>query len=167
MASKAVLTAVPDPANPNSFSADSSHRMRRANGKLTLWQQSDLMRELALKDRTRSELAREYGVSAMYITSFARRYVREIAAMRANIEDEFAHLWAAKKVNRVLVLQKQVMDRFERPDRSAEDDRTIATMLKQISEELGQLPVRQNVVSARVVHVVEGFTSEEIESYLT
>jgi hypothetical protein len=158
-----LVRLVPTDDDPDTFLPAPRSRERRANGKLTPWQQSDLMRELALGEKSRSDLAREFGVSHQYVTRFARQYERPIAKARANIEDKFAHMWIADKVARLALRQVLVAARQRLPNRTAEDDRTIAQLLKDAAEELGQLPPRTQIQTAQVIHTVEGFNNAELD----
>jgi hypothetical protein len=141
------------------------------DGKMTPWQRSELIRELAIGTTRRFVLARQYGVNRSYITLFAKRYALQIDRARADLADEFAHLWVASKVNRIADYQddlevleyamKEVPTRY-----LPEFTRARESIRKAVAEELGALPPRTQVVAARVTHVLEGFTNDELKGYL-
>jgi hypothetical protein len=160
------LRLVPKPGDPDAFVPQPrTGRRRRAYGKLSLWKQNALMRELALGEKGPAELGREFGVSHVYVVKFAKQYVYEIAQFKANLDDKFAHLWSADKANRVLVRQRAVQDRLNQRFRTAEDDRTIDQLLTHIAEELGQLPPRSAAVQVTPVHhIYYGFSDDELHA---
>jgi hypothetical protein len=67
-----------------------------------------LQRDLALGQKTQSELAADYGVTQSAISQFALRWRVQIQRYREDMADEFAGLWAAKKSARVAVYQGAV-----------------------------------------------------------
>lgn len=67
-----------------------------------------LQRELALGQKTQSELAAEYGVTQSAISQFQQRWRVQIQRYREDMTDEFAGLWAAKKTARVAAYQDAV-----------------------------------------------------------
>lgn len=118
-----------------------------------------LIRHLAAGGKTKTQLGKQYGVTHQAISAFASRHAVEISQVHARLQDklddEFAHLWAADKVNRIATLQdqvEQVADLMADPERAAnagvqaaEMYRTAQTALRGIAEELGQLPQRSTV----------------------
>lgn len=67
-----------------------------------------LQRELALGEKTQSELAAQYGVVQSAISQFAQRWRVQIQRYREDMTDEFAGLWAAKKSARVASYQDAI-----------------------------------------------------------
>jgi len=114
-----------------------------------------LIRDLAAAEHSQSELALRYGVSQQGISLFAARHAERIATVAGKLDDEFAGLWVAQKANRLAVLEHQVdevLDVMSDPEKAAkagvqaaEMMRVVQTGLKQIAEELGQLPGRVSV----------------------
>ena len=126
--------------------------------KLTPFDRRSLQRDLAAAEATRAALARKYGVTRGYITQFANQYSREIAAIRADIDNEFAGLWIADKENRIVAYQQEYALAAS-DGRAAHHEwiKTRALILRQVAEELGQLPTRATTaIIVPVVHVVEG-----------
>lgn len=111
-----------------------------------------LIRELARGEATHRELAKQHGVTGQAVDQFAKRHAARIAAVREDIDAEFAGIVFAEKANRIEMLSQQIEDVTEilaDPDRAAkagvqyaEMARTAQTAARAISEELGQLPAR-------------------------
>lgn len=126
--------------------------------KLTPADRRQLQRDLATAETTRAALARKYGVSRPYITEFAKTFAREIDAIKADLGNEFAGLWIASKEQRLAAYERDY-DTSEQGEYGAhyEQVRTRAQILRNVAEELGQLPSRGNTaIIVPVVHVVEG-----------
>lgn len=125
--------------------------------KLTPFDRREIQRALADGTEKRSAIARRFGVTAGYITQFAKQYAREIDDIRRNLDDEFAGLWIASKVNRVIAYQADYTQTLTDP-RSSHHEwvKSRAMILRQVAEELGQLPPRTTVTVIPVVHVIEG-----------
>lgn len=114
-----------------------------------------LIRALATAEHSQRELAQRYGVTQQAVSLFAARHAERIAQVAEKLDDEFAGLWVANKGNRLAVLEHQVdevLDIMSDPDRAARSGvqaaemmRVVQTGLKQIAEELGQLPGRVSV----------------------
>lgn len=126
----------------------------------------NLIRDLATSDMNQIELAAKYGCVQSAISEFTKRHADDIMALRAKADDEFVSLWAANKVNRIAEVQQVIEDitthaewAQELDERAAPDVellRVKLAALRQISEELGQLP-------ARVTHKIEGSITTIIE----
>lgn len=130
-------------------------------GKLDRGDQRQLRRELATGDLTRSQLARKFGVSTSYVSQFAKTYAREIEAVRARLDDEFAGLWIAQKAERLAAYQAEYETSLNhlRHDHF-EQIRTRVQILHLVAEELGQLPPKASVTVVPVVHIVESINLE-------
>ena len=136
----------------------------RNGPKLTPAQRRTLCRELATGERKRSQLARAYGVSAAYITKFARERDAEISAIRRELDNQFAGLWIADKEQRLAAYAAD-FDLSAGGEYAAhyEQIRTRAALLRNVAEELGQLPNRSTAaIIIPVVHVVEGVNLDEL-----
>lgn len=118
-----------------------------------------LIRLLAVGEMTQDELAEEFGVTQPAIAQFKKRNRDEIEHVKANLEDEFAGLWIARKKDRVAELE-DVAERFKADDPKAANIRLRA--LKQAAEELGQLKVSIEV-SGGVDYTVEGVDPKELQ----
>ena len=128
-----------------------------SNRKLTPFDRRALQKLLAVGDETRSALARRFGVSASYITQFAKTYAREINDIKRDLDNEFAGLWIAEKANRVVAYQADYTALATHENASHHEwVKGRALILKQVAEELGQLPPRATVTVVPVVHIVEG-----------
>jgi hypothetical protein len=152
-----------DTLEPNQYVEDRRHQPMSGRNKLFV------IRALATGDPKPAALARMFGVGRNAITNFQKRNARAIDEVRRAIDDEFAGLWVARKEARLAELEWMIDILGEAIEEMPDVDmiRVRAGLLKNVSEELGQLPPRTQVVSARVTHVVEGFTSDELEGYLT
>jgi hypothetical protein len=149
--------------DPDQYNEDRRHQPLSGRNKLYV------IRALATGDPKQSVLAEMFGVGRNAITNFKDRNRRAIDEVRQAIDDEFAGLWVARKEARLAELEWMIDILADAIEEMPDVDmiRVRASLLKNVSEELGQLPPRQQVVSARVTHVVEGFTSAELEGYLT
>lgn len=114
---------------------------------------SRLIRELAHGDKTKTALAKSYGVTQQSVSDFAQRHAQAIADAKARLEDEFSHLWIADKAQRVAEYQEQfdqIAAALESGDwgvhmNTAELMRAGQSALRAVAEELGQLPSRQTI----------------------
>lgn len=126
------------------------------------WVQHRLVRDLALGDKTGRMLAEQYGVSQTSISSFKKRHAMEIEEVRNNLADEYAGVWVAQKLGRIMEYQQaaEKMAKGESP-RNAE---VLVSILKAVAEELGQLPARTqvNVSTETTVYEIVGVSPEDI-----
>lgn len=154
---------------------DRTHDKSHPNwGILTGRNKLAVLRSLATGDRTKAQIARDYGVHRATVVLFARRHARDIDEMRDRLDDEFAGLWIVQKRARLAeiewqleIIDSSIKDLAEQGQYDMDLMRVKASLMKQASEELGQLPPRQQVVSAHVTHVVEGFSTDELKDMLT
>jgi hypothetical protein len=72
------------------------------------YQRLQMMRDLALGAETQKALGVKYGCTQGAISLFRKRYADEIEAIRSNLQDEWAGLWAADKRARVAVYQDTI-----------------------------------------------------------
>ncbi len=121
-------------------------------------------------------IAEKYGVTPGAITQFADRYADEIAAVRADMDNEFAGILIAQKATR-LAMYEEIAERALEPtpkidnkgnqvvDRATGelvyefDGRLAAQVAKQAAEEMGQLPTRVQVtgdMNTTTKYIVEG-----------
>lgn len=117
--------------------------------------------ELATTAATQSALAEKYGVTQPSISEFKARHLETINAIREDQANEFAGIALAEKANRLAVLA-DLVDKALQPTPKITnkgtlaigpngevieeiDGRMAAQAIKQIAEELGQLPTRLNV----------------------
>jgi len=126
--------------------------------KLTPADRRNLARQLAMGEIKRSQLARDYDVTTGYITQFAKQHQREIDAIRADLDNQFAGLWIADKEQRLAAYAAD-FELSAAGDYGAhyEQIRTRSAILRNVAEELGQLPTRSTTaIVVPVVHVIEG-----------
>ena len=128
-----------------------------AGRKLTPFERRKLQRAIADGERTRSQIARDYGVSASYVTQFAKRYALEIDRIKAALDDQFAGLWIADKESRMVAYQAEYATAAA-SDKANHHEwiKSRVAILHAVAEELGQLPPRATVVVQPVIHVIEG-----------
>lgn len=121
-----------------------------------------LIRDLAAAELPQDMLAERYGCSASAISLFKKRHLYEIDRVRENMLDEYADVWVAKKVERLRAYQQKVEDMLE--GRSPRHAEVIATLLKAVAEELGDLPARQqvNVSTQNVTYQVVGIDPNDL-----
>jgi hypothetical protein len=129
--------------------------------KLTPFDRREIQRALADGTEKRSAIARRFGVTAGYITQFAKQYAREIDDIKRDLDNEFAGLWIASKVNRVIAYQNDFAKTLADPKSSHHEwVKARAMILHQVAEELGQLPPRATVTVMPVTHIIEGIDPE-------
>lgn len=107
------------------------------------WVKHRLIRDFALGDKTGRELSDIYGVSQTSISAFKKRYMLEIDEVRNNLADEYAGVWVAQKMARIQ--EYQIAAEKMAKGYSPRNQEVLATLLKAVAEELGQLPARTQV----------------------
>lgn len=121
-----------------------------------------LITELALGEKRQDQLAEEYGVARSTIAMFKKRHLTRIEQKQENLADEYSDLWIAKKRNRLEEYQIAVEKMAANPDaRSAE---VLAKLLKDVAEELGDLPKNAAVQinQANVTYQIENVNTEDL-----
>jgi predicted transcriptional regulator len=108
-----------------------------------------LCRDLAVGNVSQSQLAEKYGVGPSAISYHAKKNAEEIAAIKADIENEFAGMWIAQKQSRVAEYQSDAERINTALDKSDELDpkllRAKNAALKAAAEEMGQLSAKVQV----------------------
>lgn len=128
------------------------------------WHRRQFCRELAAGEVSRAALARKYGISRAAVTQFARRHQAEIDELKANADDAFAGLWIADKSARMAAYQADLeLSGTGKYGSHWEQIRTRTQILKQVAEELGQMPPRAGIVVIPVTHVIEGVDVEALK----
>jgi predicted transcriptional regulator len=136
--------------------------------KLSSWRKMEVCRWLAEKKYTQTQIAEMCEVTPDAVSKFAKRNASIIEEIRNNLEDEMAGMWVAKKKNRIAYLMRQVELVENVLDAGVEVDpsmlRAGQAAIKQIAEELGQLPSRLTVVQApqEVRYIVEGVDPSDV-----
>jgi Trp operon repressor len=157
----AAASKAPVPVNSSSSRIDGKGNPDRK--KLTVAQRRTLCRELAVGEVTRAALSRKYGVSRPAITQFAKRHAAEIKTIQEDLDNEFAAQWIAQKELRVEQYQRDLELSAEGPFANHyEQIRTRGMILRNVAEELGQLPTRGNVTVVPVTHVVVGVDVDDL-----
>lgn len=144
-----------------------------------------LIRELALGNQLQSELAEKYDVTPAAITYFKQRNADAIEAIRKDSNDEFAGILIVQKAHRLGLLEQLIREALtpqpkvsasgrvayvERDDGTSEMVEEIALdsaarMIKQVAEELGQLPNRLTLsgnVDIHTTYAVEGIDPTDL-----
>lgn len=151
-------------------------------GKLGGLKRRQVIRLLAAQEISQAEIARRFDVTDSAITQFRDKYIEEIEAVRAAMDDEFAGIAIASKVNRVAMLEEiaeKAMEPTPKIDNKGHrvmdvdgtvvyefDGRLAAQALKQAAEEMGQLPTRLQVSGEMGVttnYTVEGVKPEDLK----
>lgn len=117
--------------------------------------QVKVIRDLAKREQTDAALGRKYGVTREAIRQFKERHADRIAEVREHLDDQFAGIEFADKVNRVAALSQQasaILELLNDPEQAvragvqrAEMERVVQSAWRAIAEELGQLPSRMQV----------------------
>lgn len=121
---------------------------------LTRLEKRQLAHDLADGTERRSDLARKYRVTPSAITHFAQRHAAEIEDLQAVLFAELNKSWIAHREERILAYQAEFM-KIEDKDHH-EWVKAKLQILRQVAEEMGQLPPRMTTLLVPVVHVVEG-----------
>lgn len=126
------------------------------------WVKHRLIRDFALGEKTGTELAEQYGVSATSISLFKRRHSLEIEEVRNNLADEYAGVWVAQKMNRIREYQEAAEKMAN--GTSPRNQEVLVSILKAVAEELGQLPARTqvNISNETVTYEIVGVSVEDI-----
>jgi hypothetical protein len=140
--------------------------MRAANGQRDPlekpWNRHALIRMLAEGKITQAEMATRMGVTPPSVTAFKQRHADAIAAVRADIENEFAGIQIAQKSNR-LAAYEELLDRAA----GGKDRHLEARVLRQIAEEMGHLPSRMQLsgtVGIQTTYTVTGEDGSPIDT---
>jgi hypothetical protein len=147
----------------NAGAAEDKPAVTSSGAKIPLHRRYALCRELAKGERTRTVLAREFGVTSSAITKFARVNAARIEQIRAAIDSEFAGLWLADKTQRIASYEAdlELSGEGERAGHF-EQIRTRTEIRKAVAEELGQLPTRGVQVTGTVTHILEGIDVDDL-----
>ena len=126
------------------------------------WVKHRLIRDLAVAERSQTELAEAYGVSKNSITNFKRRHYMEIEEVKNNLADEYASLWVADKRKRIAEYQEAVEKMAT--GKTPRNMEVLNNLLKSVAEEMGQLPARTqvNVSTETTVYEIVGVDPEDI-----
>ncbi len=136
------------------------------------WRRAQLLRELAQGEQTMTQLAAKYGVTIGRISQINKEDAERIAAIKEDLENEFAGLWIAQKYNRLAEYQamaERILDRVGEeidPDdeQAVQLERLRANVLKSVAEELGHLPskVQLNVGEQTIRYSIDGINPEDL-----
>lgn len=127
------------------------------------WARSALIVELAKAEKTQVQLAQEFGVVQSAVSMFADRHREEIAAHRANIENELYGLWIADKRNRVAEYQSDVEAINDALENETDEKllRAKLAVMRQVAEELGQLKTQVDL-AGKLTYVIEGVNMDAL-----
>jgi len=150
--------------------------------KLTGLVHRKLVRELALGEENQTQLAEKYDVDPSAISRFAKRNAEEIAAVRADADNEFAGLLIVQKAYRLGTLEQLLREAMRPTTKVAPSGRVAydengnaikeiqgdlaSKLLKQAAEEMGQLPNRVTLdgrVDVHTSYTVVGVEPEDLE----
>lgn len=145
-----------------------------------------IVRLLAAQELSLGQIAERYHCTPQAVGQFRDRNAEEIAAVRADMDNEFAGLAIASKVNRVALLQ-EIAEKALQPvpkisangkvtyvtneDGESEmvmevDARAAMAALKQVAEELGQLVAKSQVsgdMQTTTTYRIEGINPESLK----
>jgi hypothetical protein len=143
----------------------------------------DVIRDLALDMETQVALAAKYDVTQPAISAFAHDYAEQIASVRLQYTEDASEelvnlkaLWVTEKARRIAEYQQTIEDVNTELDRFGSqgllDARLITKKheaLKAVAEELGDLPVRQQIQQSgsTIVYTIEGIPGDKLRAGLT
>lgn len=144
---------------------DSTGRLRRTRGRTSYMPahvQLALKREIAMGTPNKI-LADKYNLSPQGISAFGKRHSRAIDDIREHLDDDFAGLPLAQKRNRIAAYEDEI-DRLLSGKNANHHEWAKARMIayRNVAEELGQLPPRQQVMIIPVQHMYEGVDMDEV-----
>lgn len=120
---------------------------------------------------TRAQIADRWGCTESELDAWCSNHCFDIDTARTDPSGPDALLWVQSKTDRTWDIQEviEILADYIRSCKVPDIDaiRAYASLFKQVSEELGQLPPRQQVVSARVDHVIAGVAADELDELLT
>jgi hypothetical protein len=76
----------------------------KARPNIQAWRAEELIRDLALGDKTAAELAEIHDVAEQTVWDFKMRHKAEIAAVLGDWSNKYGHIWSTKLENRLRVL---------------------------------------------------------------
>jgi hypothetical protein len=123
------------------------------------WTRLALLKELALGQQSQTSLAEKYGVSDAAISQFKSKHAEEIQDIIDNAEDEFSGILLSRKKNRLATYAELLENALDDGD-----GKLAKGILKNMAEELGQLPNRITVqsIDTRTRYEVEGVDPEDL-----
>lgn len=126
------------------------------------WVKHRLIRDIALAEHSGQVLAGMYRCSEQAISQFKKRHALEIDEVRNNLADEYAGVWVAKKLERIRAYQEAAEKMAE--SQSPRNAEVLTSILKAVSEELGQLPQRTAVQinQQQVEYKIVGIDPEDL-----
>jgi hypothetical protein len=131
------------------------------------WTKRRLIHDLARMEKTNTQLAQHYGVAQSAISQFKKRHAAEIEEVKADMENEFAGLWIARKVNRIAEYQDTVESLVLMSEEGTLDTdaaRVKIQVLKAVAEEMGHLPAKTQVIvdQRRARYEIKGVDLEKL-----
>lgn len=151
------------------------------------WTRRQLIVDLAHSDKTQQELAEKYDVTQGAISQFATRHRAEIDEVRRNAEDKYAGIAIADKANRLAtywdILETALKPTpkvngkgelvYGQPDENGErpvimeiDGAVALKALRNVAEELGELPNRVTLggeVGIKTEYTINGVNPETLK----
>lgn len=121
------------------------------------WAKHALIRDLAAAELNQVQLGAKYKVTQSAISMFNTAHSEAITALRAKLDDEWAGVWIASKLNRVVECQDDVeaINEALNLEKDPQLYRAKLAVMRQVAEELGQL--KQEIeVSGKLTYVVDG-----------
>lgn len=120
------------------------------------WLRYGLCKDLAVGEKTRTQLGKEHGVTQQAVSKFAKANAARIADIRDHLDEEFAGIWLADKSKRIASYTAD-FELSATGDRAGhfEQIRTRNDIRRHVAEELGQMPARGVTVAGIVQHVLE------------
>ena len=128
------------------------------------WEVRQLLRELATWSGLMQELADKWNMSRSTLDMYKSRHKAEIAAIQADLENQFAGMWIANKEARIAALAEMYESaRSHKYANHHEWIRASESLLRSAAEELGQIPGRGSIVVIPVQHILVSIDLEELK----
>lgn len=130
--------------------------------RVTGYRKLNLIRDLASGEKSRSQLATEYGITPASVTAFARTNAEAIQEILDNAAQDMAGLWIAKQRNRIAELEAlaEHLDTIIYSESTWDANKLNAILrktqvLRNAAEELGQLTIKTET-TGKYNYTVEG-----------
>jgi len=118
--------------------------------KVQPWRHEQLIRDLALGEKSTAELASDYGVLEQSISVYKLRHKSEVAEAVAGMVDSLGHLWATKMENRLSVLMQRVEEIEEQLELLRDHARRETELIRSVDPSASEVPVNDRAYQSWV-----------------
>jgi hypothetical protein len=105
------------------------------------WRMESLILDLAVGEKSYTDLSEEYGVEEQSLRVFKLRHKPDIIAKQQDLSDSLSHIWATKMENRVRVLVQRVEEIEEQLELLADHARRETEAIRNVDPEASEVLV--------------------------